>query len=315
MKKRQHFVPKFYLREFARKKKSGEFIIRAYNKAMLKQLEPNISKVAVERYFYDANDPPIIENFLSLLESDFAKVIKKIINERSLDNLNDKDYTILCNLIVNFNERTKSAEIRNRQIAKLLHEKKEEKGEGSLLKDLSEEEMERWFKKKGKIGLLVGMLAIYSDEYEENKVFLDNVKKMLNLHWMLGFNNTEHELYTSDHPVVIINPDKNEVPIAGFGSYAYSSRGVEIYLPLSPYLCLIICDPIHSTYKGYTKNRVMLHIEEVKWLNSLTINNAFMFVFSKGMDFQFVKKKLLERPELKNPYRKRVHKNKKLMRK
>jgi len=57
-KKKQHYVPRFYLKSFARQKKPEEFIIRCFNKEKGRNYESNINQVAMERYFYDKIDPP-----------------------------------------------------------------------------------------------------------------------------------------------------------------------------------------------------------------------------------------------------------------
>ena len=56
-KKRQHYVPKFYLKSFSRKKKSKEFVIWCFNKETGEKYQQNIKQVAMERYFYDDGDP------------------------------------------------------------------------------------------------------------------------------------------------------------------------------------------------------------------------------------------------------------------
>ena len=58
--RRQHYVPRFYLRNFALKKKKG-FTIRCFNKEKERSFEQNIVKVGMENYFYDKYAPPKIE--------------------------------------------------------------------------------------------------------------------------------------------------------------------------------------------------------------------------------------------------------------
>ena len=79
MKVRQHFVPQFYLRKFARHTKPDKYIIHCFDKASGKNFTRNVKDIGMEKFFYDNKDPPIIENILTFLENESAKVFEKII--------------------------------------------------------------------------------------------------------------------------------------------------------------------------------------------------------------------------------------------
>ena len=59
------------------------------------------------------------------------------------------------------------------------------------------------------------------------------------------------EFYTSDHPIFVNNPiSDRKVIIKGCGAQSYQAKGVEIYFPLTPRLCLILYDREFSPYKN-----------------------------------------------------------------
>ena len=121
MKKKQHYVPQFYLKNFAIHKKSGEYSIRCYNKELDKWYNSNITQVAMERYFYDDEDPPEYENYFSHLEGLHATIYIKIVSDRSIEHLTSYDKLMMCHYVMIQNERTRSARVRNAQFTELLY--------------------------------------------------------------------------------------------------------------------------------------------------------------------------------------------------
>ncbi len=134
----------------------------------------------------------------------------------------------------------------------------------------------------------------------------DTGKKIFNLDWILGINKTGFEFYTSDHPIYIHNPDRSQVPLEGYGQYAYYSKAVRTHFPLNPRLCLILYDG--DSYPNAKKlgEKMLIDVEELNWINTQTIAQSYRTIFSKGRDFYFVKKCLKKFHVLKDPYRNRI---------
>ena len=107
MKKKQHYVPQFYLKNFAIHKKSGEYSIRCYNKERNKWYNSSITQVAMERYFYEKTDPSEIENYFSNLEGLHATVYHKIVNDQSIEHLTLYNKCMMNHYIIVQNERTR----------------------------------------------------------------------------------------------------------------------------------------------------------------------------------------------------------------
>jgi len=307
MKKRQHYVPRFYLKNFARKINPKTYQIQCFDKFEFEQFEATISDVSVEKFFYDIQEPTIIENILSFLESEFARVLNKIIREKSIDNLTGTDFTIMSCYIFIQHERTKSARIRNTQIAELVYkdlfENKPELGL-PLLEALSEDYKKWLFESRGKKAQIKLMFSLFSEI--EGAKSVNPAKEIFKLDWILGKSNTKFEFYTSDHPIFIHNPDRKEVPLQGYGQYAFYSSGVRIYFPISPELCLIIYDGKTYTNAKKLGTKLWIDNDELDWINTQIIAEAYRWVYSKGKDFQFVRECLKRFPVLKDPFRNRL---------
>ena len=95
-------------------------------------------------------------------------------------------------------------------------------------------------------------------EEDSRKAFAiaeETSKMIFSLEWNLSENNFKTEFYTSDHPVVIYNPTRDEKMIKGYGLQAFKSPGLEIFFPLTPKLCLIIYEKEISDYKHVASQR------------------------------------------------------------
>ena len=139
MKKKQHYVPRFYLKKFGIHKKSGEYSIKCYNKELDKWYNSNIMQVAMEKYFYDDEDPPEYENYFSHLEGLHATVYHTIVNDQSIEHLTSYDKLMMCHYIKIQNERTRSARTRNAQAYELVYKYFEEEKRLPPFDSLSEE--------------------------------------------------------------------------------------------------------------------------------------------------------------------------------
>ena len=91
--KRQHVVPQFYLKSFAVQTKLDNFKIFCYFKQQKNKIERlEVKDVAVKKFFYDENKlPQPIESYLSFTEKDLSRTYHKIIKEKSINNLNEKE--------------------------------------------------------------------------------------------------------------------------------------------------------------------------------------------------------------------------------
>jgi hypothetical protein len=281
-------------------------MIKCFNKDTGEKFDANITNVAMERYFNDNGDPPVIENYFSHLEGLHAAAYRKIINEKLVENLTMYDKYMMCHYAMIQNERTRSTRTRNSQVAELVYKHGEEEG---ILPpyDSLDDEYKKWLlESRAAVGQI--NIMFHPIEMEDGTVHqpFEVVAKMAHLGWILLKNNLELEFYTSDHPVFVYNPKTTDkLVIRGFGMESYTAEGVEIYFPLTPRLCLVLFDKEASDYRifGFAKRVVQ---DELDWINTQNIAMAHRTVFTRKNDFQFVRECVEKYPELKDPNRIRL---------
>lgn len=87
----QHYVPRFYLKNFAFQR-DKEYRFYCFDKFDLRHFPVNIKNIGCEKFFYEGKaEKQILEKALSNLEKDFNKVYKKLAESRSLFSLNWKE--------------------------------------------------------------------------------------------------------------------------------------------------------------------------------------------------------------------------------
>ena len=179
--KKQHYVPRFYLKNFAIKKKSGEYLINCFNKESGKAFKENVMQVAMEKYFYDKNEPPEIENFLAKIEGYHANIYNKIINKKSIESLTRYEQAIMSHYILIQNERTRSARVRNSQIVKLVYKDLETKQNFPSWENFDEEYKKWLFKSRGAMGQINIMFYPVEDEEGNLHYPIEVIKSLLDL--------------------------------------------------------------------------------------------------------------------------------------
>ncbi|MBA7708327.1 hypothetical protein ES703_117224 [subsurface metagenome] len=305
MKKKQHYVPRFYLKNFSINRKKGN-IVRCFNKETFKSYESKVEQIAMEKYFYDRTDPPKIENFFSKLESNHAGIYSKIISQKSIDDLTHKEKLVMSEYIFIQNERTRAARVRNRQITRAIYRHLEKTQEFPKFEKLSDDYKEWLLESRGEMAQLNIMFNPFEDD-DSNLYYPDEIiNSICSLGWILNENDSDIEFYTSDHPIFVYNPILDGKISVSFGSDSYKAEGVEIYFPLNPQLCLVLFDKEGSDYKNFGSKRKVIE-KERNWINRQIIAKAHRTVFTKNNGFQFVKDFINEFPELKDPNRDRIY--------
>ena len=92
---RQHYVPKFLLDKFGRKTKRDIYKIRGFNLKTSQPVEGSTKGFLVKKYFYDKTDPKITELHLKEIETKTSKIIKNIIEQKSIQIINRSELDIL----------------------------------------------------------------------------------------------------------------------------------------------------------------------------------------------------------------------------
>jgi len=100
LKKHQHVVPRFYLKQFSEEVEKDNFQIYClYKRINSKPFRTNIKNVAVKNFFYDQFPPQPIENYLSVTENDLSKTYYRIIERSSVNHITKLERKHLTYLI------------------------------------------------------------------------------------------------------------------------------------------------------------------------------------------------------------------------
>ena len=309
--KKQHYVPNFYLRNFADNKQIWEF-----NKSDDFIRRTSTAKVAVEPWFYDFQDQngeeQSLEYDLGKIENESAPIIAKIIKTESLDWISDKEKQALAFFVSIMQLRVKISQYHIKNLNDDLRKKLVERGTDPemVLPEIDDE---------------TARLAVL----DHLKLAREFSPIILNKKWILQKAPSGNFIYTSDNPVVLNNNFKN----GSNPNLGLEQLGIEILLPISPQLSLLmLCEKTFGAFEnklnqirqqnrqlravpltesplkeivesGLTGQPWHSPIETVTFLNCLQVNYSAEFLFSLTDDFSLAKKMINEHPHLKNPPR------------
>jgi len=247
----QHYVPQFYLRNFANdnngKSVSG-FVLKS--KKPIKHI--SIKETASEKFYYGETGE--IEKWFSRLEGIWKPIIHDIIERKTLP-LNENDYWELLYFVALSEVRAfKYGTITNKILNGLL--------------DLSYR-----FGTSDKQYEVIGHPISSMDAYvlENHDIYEKLVPTLL-------VNNTELEFLTSDNPCA----KYNQFFVArNLNYYSIRHKGIQLFLPLSPHICLCFYDGEVYRPCSDVENSVINIIEpsQINELNKLFLRNADLMIY------------------------------------
>ena len=276
--KKQHYVPKFYLKNFSIN--SNRKTIQCLDKVNLRSHISNFKVIAQEEKFNESDSQDIEDN-LSKIENDASKLINNFLDNPKYKRLNSEPfklklaYFILIQLI-----RTK--EVRNRPIDGI----NSLKSYMSNKHDLKDSEIKKFNQLLNKDEIKEAHLDFIQDDN------LDLLEGIFCKKWILLKNQTSMNFWTSDNPVVKYNP---------YGNLGLIIDGIQLFFPLSPKFSLCILDPVcYSNFKEYKEFDILdgfnnikkaglskiTDINDVKFVNSLQIKYSTEYVFSCENEFE-----------------------------
>lgn len=314
--RKQHYVPKGYLKRFANAK--GKTYI--YDKIKNEVRQANIADICCEKEFYTLpkwdevkefyediglenenfesfeelekfwDDGYYFEsNYLSPIDDYSKKTVDKILIELKEKNTFPMDLLgDVFRIIINQSLRTKKGRLRLANIADALF-KTMSKAKGEDIDDLK---------------------LTYSDNYlkqrqintMQNDEILDNLLSCLaGCYLSVCRNSTKWGFFTSDHPVAVYANDNGF-----YGGAAFCSYGVEIYFPISDEYCICLADvrylskELGGDIEFLKKSNGMIinaSMSNVLRINHLIVRNSNNIVISKFSQFNLMEKILKERPE------------------
>jgi hypothetical protein len=276
-KKKQHYVPKFYLRFFGNHEKDTH--IGLYNIPSRKFItEAAISSQAYENFFYGKDSE--IENALGTIEDQAAKVLKEVIEKKEIPKYKSEEYTTLWLFILLQGTRTRNAAKETNDMLDLTIK--------HLFKDhpsLDGIDMSNY-----RIELEDPVLLNLQTSLKSFVVAQDLKCKLI-------INESKLPFITSDHPVVRYNQflEKRMYPD---GKIGLASKGLQIFCPISPRLSIILYDA--RVYKiGYKKQSAITTVKEINihQLNLLQVLNCGENIYFNDKMSEYQINNLIEKSE------------------
>ncbi|UKT65456.1 DUF4238 domain-containing protein [Pedobacter mucosus] len=246
-KKNQHYIPKFYLRNFSYQNMGRQIGVFNLASSFFFQTAP-LKNQGSKNFFYGKDG--IIEDGLSNIEGQLAQLIREILLDRNLPKKNSKEHFNLL-LFVGLTHLRNPATIKNMKgMIEAMH--------GAFRSQNPNDDPSRF------IPQLEHEAAI--------KMSLSNVSNiasnMLDLDFKLLVNRTPTPFISSDFPVVKYNQFL-EAKKWTYGKTGYGNKGLQIIIPLSGELSIILFDS--SIYKVGFRKRNHLEINELNDINQLNI--------------------------------------------
>ncbi len=279
--KAQHYVPQFYLRNFAIKRKKG-FFIYCFDKVTRKIFRPNVKNVANQTGFYDFialnGDETSIEDLFNDVEAKTKIAIQAIIESPTLSTLSENRITL-----ANFFALQESRTLAFRDIH-------EDIIRGANLR----------FQKDD----FTLPTPIENDTKEFQARFLIETSTtfanvLLELKWILVTNRTNKPYWTSDNPIFRYNPHKSEF----VGNLGLKSSGIQLHIPINPWFTVIICDPFEYAHIDF---ETIAEPPNIDFNNSGQVLNSRQYIFSIDEDFDLAQEMLNNNPDFSNPNRPRI---------
>jgi hypothetical protein len=321
-KKNQHYVPQSYLENFSLDPNKNEKQIFVFDKDNQKKFPTNIKKIPLERYFYDfpeifvlpGEDPQKVENFFDELEGRQNKLLKHIKKkiEREKGNAYSKkvlnqSQKIDLSYVVAF-QLFRTKEFRNfllemREVTKHLFDKLIEqeineiitqgaKEYSIILNEESTSEIQSMLSERidNKLSFMYkeGLSVIHSNFMDSS---YEPASQILREHiYLIGINDTEKPLFTSDHPVV-------QYPHLGLNGI--NSPGIEIAFPIDSKAILIMKEKSHFyKFAKLDGNLFPLTLNDVDFYNQLQVYGSNRFVFCSEDRFDLVEEICKNNPDV-----------------
>lgn len=256
----QHYVPQFYQKLFSSSGKSiGKYIIDPKKYIS----HSSIKNTASKKYYYGETET--IEDILMRIEAQASLIIKNIIKNRKVPELNSNEYEMLLLFVLTLEARVlKVGDYQSNQaeiLIKTMLQMRKDNGDPDLQEiNLDNFKIETSSPTTNYIRAAASNLAIVRD-----------------LNCTLIVSNTYRDFITSDNPVVRYNYMYNDRQY--LKNYGLANMGLQIFLPISPKLCLYIYDDVMYNKKtSCDGNFYVRKASDLDKLNLLFFMNSYNFL-------------------------------------
>lgn len=267
-KKRQHYVSRFYMKNFSiglNRKTIGIFNIES------KKFIPAVSikDQSYKNYFYGKDG--VIENALGLLETPASKIISNIIKYQRYPIKMSEEHIIMLTFTIFLYRRTQySADEKNEYTDKLI--KKIYSKDSRVNKTF--DQVKFGFENAAQVCLQIAAQCL--------PVTFDLNYKILS-------NKTKNVFITSDNPVIFYNQFLESRKTYG-SNVGLAIKGLQIFLPISPKYLILFFD--QGVYRiGNKKDKIInvLNESDVNVLNNLQFVNAYKnLYFNEDISLDYI---------------------------
>jgi len=301
--KKQHYVPQCYLRNFSSDQPDHLFV---YDKKTQKSWNGAISDVAAEGYFNDLSFPESLNIEQQIFLQTHNVTIEQLKAEQTIEkylanSIENKYAQLLSSLITRFKQLTPWVEkncffisIKDKeelsyyvavQMLRTRALRDSIMGSANCLQQVlldmgvNSEMVDQYSLTEKQAGNIQGSMLLDKSETMESAMLLNR------LTWILCINRTPQLLYTSDSPVA----RKAHAKHAFLGMAGLTSPGVELSIPISPHLNLVMIEGhYHKLAANLDRTWREMNTQNVQHYNARCIYQSHRFVFSGKNDFKFL---------------------------
>lgn len=271
-KKRQHYVPQFYLEYFSKDK--NNIVVYSIKDKKIVTTNAPIDRQCYENYIYSKDKK--YEDILSAIECNASKVFEKILKTNKIPHKRNQDYLTLLIFVLYQHSRTQDAAdqlniVVDKMAKTLLKEKiKIEKPNGINIESLD------------KVRIFQSEPGLYNLGISSMHIPI-----LMDLECKLVINNNPNEFITSDNPVVLCN----KYYLKDIDNYlGLACKGLLIFLPLTPKHLIIFFDSKMYRIGGKKLHTSVTQMcnKDIDELNILQLINANKTIYTLSMDEKYL---------------------------
>jgi len=272
-KKRQHYVPRLLLRKFSKDDRTISLLVLSTGKQIS---GASLKAQCYEDYFYGADGA--LENAFAQLEGKFSNILGDMAHEH-LESLTQEQIQDARLFLHYQRARTLGAAEEMNEFDETLIKQLISKDSRFSDMDLNKFKITRENAQHDALYHASTTVPLLEDLKVK---FLISDKK-------IGF-------VTSDHPVITYNQFAEHHPKFRHyrGTTGLATKGLQLFLPLSPRVCLVVYDPSAYTLGNEAKRTCGIGLRDIRLLNALQMLHAHECVYFVP---EFTPKEELERLE------------------
>jgi hypothetical protein len=265
--KKQHYVPKFYLKLFSQDGKH----LWIYNLRSKDSFQVPIKNLCYEKYFYAKNLE--FEKALSRIEQKQAETLHKLVDTQDFANFGHEDFDHIRLFLLLQSSRTKDEKVISNKYTAIFV--------SNFVKPLMKSSED--LKRKGITEEFIDSLEITfpTDHMLAMLVALTGVELISDLEPILIINKSNKNFICSDAPVVLYNYIKTE----NRSTKGLQFPGLQIFCPLNRDILLLLIDKnLYDLKRGTNSTIFINHDSDVDSINKLQLVNCLDSVFCSEKD-------------------------------